>query len=106
MTTDDGHAYMKAQIQDTLRLKGTDELLEIWRGADHEEWTDLAFEVVQEILLERLGEIPTQESEEQNPEVPETNLKPEEQAQAPTSQEIQKFLRQQTYETMDEMDTD
>ena len=102
----EGQAYMKAQIQDTLRPKGTDELLDIWRRADHEEWTDLAFEVVQEILLERLGKIPAQEPEEQNPEVPETNLKPEEQAQAPTSQEIQKFLRQQTYETMDEMDTD
>ena len=103
---DDGHAYMKAQIQDTLRLKGTDELLEIWRRADHDEWTDLAFEVVQEILQERLGEIPAQEPEEKNPETLETNLKPEEQTQAPSAQEIGKFLRQQTYETMDEMDTD
>ena len=106
MTTDDGHAYMKAQIQDTLRLKGTDELLEIWRRADHEEWTDLAFEVVQEILIERLGEISAPEAQEQTPAAPEITLKPVEQVQAPSSEEIRKFLRQQTYETMDEMETD
>ena len=48
MPTDD-QEYMKAQIRDNLNLKQTDELLEIWRRADHEEWTDLAFEVVKEI---------------------------------------------------------
>ena len=87
MLTDE-HAYMKAQIKDNLSLKETDELLEIWRRADHDEWTDLAFEVVQEILLERLGEIPAPEPEEQEPEAMEPSHEPENQAQVPTAGEI------------------
>jgi tetratricopeptide (TPR) repeat protein len=102
----DDHAYMKAQIQDNLRLMETDELLEIWHAADHEEWTDLAFEVIREILQDRLGEVPAQEVDEPEAEEPETSPKPEDQAPAPPASEIQKFLRQQTYETMDEMSTD
>lgn len=99
------HAYMKVQIQDSLRIRETDELLEIWRRADHEEWTDLTFEVVKEILQERLGEIPAQEPEEQDPGAMETSLIPEVQVQAPSAGDIQKFRRQQTYEAMDEIDT-
>ena len=102
----DEHAYMKAQIQDNLRIRETDELLEIWRRGDHQEWTDLAFEVVREILLERLGEIPADAPEEQDPGAMDTNLIPEVQAQAPSAGDIQKFRRQQTYEAMDEMDTE
>ena len=102
----DGRSYMKAQIQNSLKLKETDELLEIWRQADHEEWTDLAFEVVREILFERLGEVPAQAPQEQTPEAAVTDLKHAEPAKAPTAQEIRKFLRQQTYESMDEMDTE
>ena len=100
----DEHAYMKSQIRDTLRLKETEELLEIWQQANHEEWTDLAFEVVQEILKERLGEVPAQG--EQEAEEVETEPEPEPEAEAPSSDEIKKFLRQQTYESMDEMDTE
>ena len=102
----DNHAYMKAQIQDNLRLLETDELLEIWRRADHDEWTDLAFEVVHEILLERLGEIPQREPQEQQPEATETSPKPEVQTPPVPAGDIQKFLRKQTYDRMDEMDTD
>jgi tetratricopeptide (TPR) repeat protein len=100
----DDQAYMKSQIQDNLRLKDTDELLEIWRSADHEEWTDLAFEVVREILTERLGEIPAPPAAEEDDATVETRQKTPE--RAPTAQEIRKFQRQQTYEAMDEMDTD
>jgi tetratricopeptide (TPR) repeat protein len=92
---------MKAQIQESLRLKETEDLLEIWRQADHEEWTDLAFDVVKEILLERLGTIPAQSAD-----APETSAEPEEQVQAATAEEIQAFRRQQTYEAMDEIDTE
>jgi tetratricopeptide (TPR) repeat protein len=102
----DEHAYMKAQIQDNLRLKETDELLEIWHTADHEEWTDMAFEVIQEILRDRLGEVPAQEVDEPESVEPESSPKPAEPAPAVPAGEIQKFLRQQTYETMDEMSTD
>ena len=105
MLTDEQN-YMKAQIRENMHLKETGELLEIWRQADHEEWTDLAFEVVQEILLERLGEIPAQEPEKQNPEAVETSPAPEDQVQAATKADIQKFLRQETYENMDGMDTE
>lgn len=105
MLTDE-QAYMKAQIHDTLRLRGTDELLDIWRRADHEEWTDLAFEVVHEILLERLGEIPAPEPDEQSSEAAETSPELENPVPAVQPGDIQKFLRQQTYDAMDEMDTD
>jgi tetratricopeptide (TPR) repeat protein len=100
----DERTYMKNQIQDSLRLRETNDLLEIWRRADHDEWTELAFEVVQEILLERLGEIPAAEAQEPEPEVIEPTRTPE--PEPPSAEEIQKFRRQQTYETMDAMDTE
>ena len=51
----------RKQIYSELNLKETDELLEIWHTNDHEEWSDAAFDVVLEILIERLGEVPIQE---------------------------------------------
>jgi tetratricopeptide (TPR) repeat protein len=105
MLTDE-HAYMKAQIKDNLRLKQTDELLDIWQQANHDEWTDLAFEVVREILLERLGEIPAREPEEQASGALETSPKPEDQVPPSSPEDIRKFVRQQTYESLDDMDTD
>ena len=101
MLTDD---YMRTQIRDSMRLKGTDELLEIWRTADHDEWTDLAFEVVKEILVERLGAIPSEKPVKRAPRMMRPNLKHP--TQAPSAGEIQEFERQQTYETLNEMDTD
>lgn len=99
------HAYMKAQIENSLRLKETDELLEIWQQADHEAWTDLAFEVVQEILLERLGQIPAPPAGELEPGTPETSPQPTAQVPAASDEDIRKFLRKQTYDAMDEMET-
>jgi len=66
----------RGQIYNELNLRETDDLLEIWRSNDHEEWSDIAFEVVKEILMKRLGEIPPQvepiteqmEEEEENSE--------------------------------------
>ena len=49
------------QIYNELNLRETEDLLEIWRENDHEEWSDTAFEVIKEILSERLGEVPPQE---------------------------------------------
>ena len=94
-------AYMKAQIHDNLRLRDTEDLLEIWQRADHEEWTDLAFEVVQEILLERLGEIPARKPAEQAP----ASYYPGDPAQAVPAGDIRNYMRLQTYETLDEKDT-
>ncbi len=51
---------LRKQIYNSLNLKQTDELLEIWQKNDRVEWTDTTFEVLQEILQERLGELPPQ----------------------------------------------
>jgi hypothetical protein len=49
------------QIYNELNLRETEDLLEIWHINDHEEWSETAFEVIKEILSERLGEVPSQE---------------------------------------------
>ena len=41
-------------------MKETDDLLEIWITNDHVEWSDIAFDVVKEILEQRLVELPPQ----------------------------------------------
>jgi hypothetical protein len=48
-----------------MNFKETDELLEIWRSGEHKEWTEVALDVVKEILLDRLGEIPPEEKVEE-----------------------------------------
>jgi hypothetical protein len=52
---------LRQQIHNELNLRETEDLLEIWRTDDHEGWSDTAFEVIKEILSERLGEVPPQE---------------------------------------------
>src|SRR4030095_1162208 len=61
---------LRQQIHNELNLRETEDLLESWRTNDHEEWSDTAFEVIKEILSERLGEVPSQElpSQEQEEE--------------------------------------
>lgn len=74
------------QIYENFNQKETPELLDIWTKNDRVEWSDLTFEVLTEILVERLGELPAQnepvvqreeeqeesqeEEETQNPEGP------------------------------------
>jgi hypothetical protein len=48
------------EIRTVMQFKDTDELIYIWQSNNHYEWTDEAFTVVREILLERLGELPAQ----------------------------------------------
>ena len=43
-----------------MRLKTDDELIAIWQKNDHTEWTDSAFDVVKEILIERHIALPQQ----------------------------------------------
>jgi hypothetical protein len=51
---------LRKQIYDTLNLKETDELLDIWEADNKEEWSEAAFEVIKEILDKRGVEIPEQ----------------------------------------------
>lgn len=48
------------QIYNNFNLKETDELVEIWQKNDRVEWAEDTFNVIREILQERLGELPPQ----------------------------------------------
>lgn len=52
---------LKEQIYRNMNTKDTEELLEIWQKNDRVEWSETAFEMIKEILVERIGEIPEQE---------------------------------------------
>jgi tetratricopeptide (TPR) repeat protein len=60
--------FLRQQTYESMDEMDTPELIEIWQEADHEEWTDLAFEVIQQILLERIGEVPAQDPVELDPD--------------------------------------
>lgn len=51
---------LRQQIYTNLNLKTTDELQEIWVENRRYEWSDTAFELIEEILDEREAEIPDQ----------------------------------------------
>jgi hypothetical protein len=51
---------LRKQIYNSFNLKETEELLEIWQENDRVEWSETTFEVLQEILQQRLGELPPQ----------------------------------------------
>jgi len=51
---------LRKQIHNNLGQKDTYELLEIWKTNDRVEWSDTAFEILEEILRERVKEIPPQ----------------------------------------------
>jgi hypothetical protein len=52
---------LRQQIYNNLNLKETEELVEIWQKNDRVEWSETTFEVLQEILQQRLGELPPQD---------------------------------------------
>lgn len=52
---------LRKQIYNNFNLKETDELLEIWEKNDRVEWSEDAFSAIQEILQERIGQLPTQD---------------------------------------------
>ena len=52
---------LRQQIRDNLNLKDIYELLEIWRVNNRVIWSDTTFEVLSEILKERIGEVPPQD---------------------------------------------
>lgn len=47
-------------VYSNLNLLETDDLIGHWRNHDEEEWTPVAFEVMEKILIERLGELPAE----------------------------------------------
>ena len=51
---------LRDQMYNRWNSRETEDLLEIWHENDREEWSDTAFEVIKQILTERLGEIPPQ----------------------------------------------
>jgi hypothetical protein len=53
---------LRDKIRNNLNLKDIYELLEIWKTNDRVEWSDTAFEVLREILRERIREIPPQDT--------------------------------------------
>ena len=48
------------QIYSRFDVKGTEELLGIWVANNRVEWSDVAFEVLEEILKKRINELPPQ----------------------------------------------
>ena len=53
---------LSKSIYQNMQLKDSDELLGIWTKNDRSEWSDEAFLVIHDILLERLGSVPHQSS--------------------------------------------
>jgi tetratricopeptide (TPR) repeat protein len=51
---------LREQIYNNLIIKDTEDLLEIWQSGNTAEWNEEVFEIVKEILLERLGYVPPQ----------------------------------------------
>jgi len=51
----------RSQIRNNLNQKETDELVEIWQKHNQNEWTELTFDVIQEILKDRQVELPMQD---------------------------------------------
>jgi tetratricopeptide (TPR) repeat protein len=60
MANDDQLDKHAAAIRHNFETRDTEDLLGIWQKDDRDEWTDEAFEAIEVILLERLGEIPPQ----------------------------------------------
>jgi predicted Zn-ribbon and HTH transcriptional regulator len=52
--------HLREQIYNSLNLRETEDLIKIWQTHDSNEWTDVALEVVKNILQQRLGKIPPQ----------------------------------------------
>jgi hypothetical protein len=51
---------LRQQIRDSMNLRDTEELLQIWQANDRIEWSDEAFEAIREILQSRDVEPPVQ----------------------------------------------
>jgi hypothetical protein len=65
----------RAYIYNKMQEKETEELLAIWQENDRNIWTEEALEIVRDILIERLGQIPDKvlQSSAVNPDAGENN---------------------------------
>jgi hypothetical protein len=54
-------AELREQLYANLNLKETDDLLEIWATNDRTEWSDDAFDVIKQILVNRSVDLPLQD---------------------------------------------
>lgn len=64
---------LKKQIRANLDFWDSNNLLKIWSANDRFEWSEEAFEVIREILEERLGTVPPQDELQETNEI-ETDL--------------------------------
>ncbi len=67
---------LRKQIYNSMNLRETDDLVEIWQENDRKEWSDLAFSVIREILINRLEELPTQTGQVAKKEPDSTEIYP------------------------------
>jgi Tfp pilus assembly protein PilF len=51
---------LRKEIYNTLRLRETEDLLDIWQKRDLDEWQPEVFDIIQQILFERVGSAPPQ----------------------------------------------
>ena len=63
MTENLGDSSSRIQVHNEMRLKETHELVDIWKSSNREVWSDAVLDIVKDVLLERLIELPSQESE-------------------------------------------
>lgn len=59
----------RKRIKANLLIQDTEYLLTIWENRDVDEWETEVFEIVKEILLDRLGHVPPQSVEKQVSEI-------------------------------------
>lgn len=52
------YASLENPIMQNMRMKSTDELLNIWTYHDREEWSEEAFSAIRRILIERGVAVP------------------------------------------------
>ncbi len=50
-----------SQVLASFKEKSTEELQRIWKENDRDQWSDEAFDVIRELLLERTGKVPVQD---------------------------------------------
>jgi Tfp pilus assembly protein PilF len=55
---------LRAQVYANLQLRDTEDLIQIWRQRNLDEWEAGTFEIIESILLERLGRLPDPISED------------------------------------------
>jgi hypothetical protein len=67
MTIMDNWDDLRTDIYDNMQLKTTEELRSILEEHDREAWSDLAFEIVKEILIKRTGEVPQIPAQQNRP---------------------------------------